>query len=157
MCDGRVVRVNRAAVQRVWRCCNAIWIALIILGSISPMQVKVKVGTETTSTLQSEQQKVLLRHHAGHILTFGVGAVLLTGCFRRWPKQLAANAGFWALGIGLELLQYNVMSSPYLETWDMRDDGIGIAAGFALATATRLGNRLNVESAPEPVTGPPLR
>ena len=116
-----------------------LWIAALILGSISPIEVKVAVGTETKSNSKLVKRKTFTQHRVFHFLGFGIAAALLSAISRTLPLRFGNCLLLIALGCFLEWLQYVALGSRFLETWDMRDDAIGVALGTLLAGAFRFG------------------
>ena len=126
-----------------------IWIAMLILGSVSPMEVKVAVGTETHSQSPVVRRRTFTQHRFMHYLGFGVAAALLVAVSRTLPQRLANCFLLIALGCFLEWLQHAFLGSRFLETWDMRDDAIAVTGGFFLAAVLRFGARARQKAFPE--------
>ena len=116
-----------------------LWIVALICGSLSPVEVKVAVGTETNSPAAVEQEKAFTFHRVMHYIAFGVGAALLIAVARTPLRCIAFCAALIALGCLLEWVQFTALGSPILETGDMRDDALAVAVGGALAAFTGFG------------------
>ncbi len=116
-----------------------LWIAALVLGSVSPIEVKVAVGTETKSHSTMVKRKTFTQHRIFHFLGFGVAAALLSAISWTLPQRLVNCLLLIALGCFLEWLQYVALGSRHLETWDMRDDAIAVAVGALLAGVLRFG------------------
>lgn len=131
-----------------------VWIAALIIGSLSPIEVKVAVGTETESRSPEVRRQTFNYHRFMHYVGFGVGAALLVAVSRTFPQRFIYCLGLAALGCALEWTQYAMLGSRHLETWDMRDDAIAVAIGAAIAIALRLGAQARQQAFPEDAVTP---
>jgi VanZ family protein len=77
----------------------------------------------------------------GHILAYAWLMFWFSQIYRRPAQRVVLGAAFLALGVALEYIQ-GWVGRDFAYT-DMRDDGIGIAIGAALA-ATPLGGALAI-------------
>lgn len=119
---------------------------MLILGSLSPFEVKEAVGTETRSLSPAVRRQTFSFHRFMHYIAFGAGAALLVAISRTVPQRLLLCLGLIALGCLLEWVQYLYLGSDYLETWDMRDDAFATAAGAAVAAVLNFGAKARREA-----------
>lgn len=118
-----------------------IWIATLILGSLSPGEIKTAVGTETESRSPTVRVRTRRVHQIVHYVAFGIGAALLVAVGRTAQQRLLYCAALIVLGCALEWGQYLFLGSEFLETWDMRDDAIAVVFGGALASVFGFGKK----------------
>jgi hypothetical protein len=73
----------------------------------------------------------MLRHRAFHMTAFGLTAVLFLLLSTDRRQEVKSVWGVFALGVFLEIAQKLIYGIVF-EWWDIRDDGVGIFAGFVL-------------------------
>ena len=94
------------------------WVVTLIIGSLSPDDVKDSIGTHSY-------------HRLFHFVSFGATAVLFLLISRTRRQEYIAAGGVFALGLTLEALQHFIFGSDF-EWWDVRDDFIGILIALAV-------------------------
>ena len=121
------------------------WITAIIFGSLSPVEVKRAIGTETESNSRVMQTRVAKFHLLMHAFTFGVGGLLLAAVSLTPRRRMMNCLALFVLGWALELLQYYVFGSEVLETGDICADGVGIVIGLIVVRLSGFGSRARRE------------
>jgi VanZ family protein len=109
----------------------AIWIAILIVGSLMPLHAKVALHTLNVSRVPAQAS---WNHRAFHFIGFGVAAYLLSVLSRNARRRVLALVATIALGILLEVIQQHMGRNPF-EVWDVRDDSIAAFIGAAAALA----------------------
>lgn len=109
---------------KLWLACGAGFVLLVIHLSVTPHPVDAPSWDN---------------FKLGHIAAYCWLMLWFTQIYARTGTRAAIAAALLALGIGLEYVQ-DMVGRDFSYT-DMRDDGIGIALGWALA-ATPLGKVL---------------
>ena len=129
---------------RQLRLLTIFWITAIIVGSLSPVEVKRAIGTETESNSRVVQTRVEKFHLLMHAFTFGVGGLLLAAVSLTPRRRMMNCLALFVLGCALELLQYYV-GSEVLETGDICADGVGIVTGLIVVRLSGFGSRARRE------------
>lgn len=105
----------------------AIWIAILIVGSLLPLHAKIALHTLNISRVPAQAS---WNHRAFHFIGFGIAAYLLSALSPNTRQRVLAVMVTITLGIVLELIQQHVGRNPF-ETWDVRDDSIAALIGAA--------------------------
>jgi VanZ family protein len=112
--------------RNVWVVIGAAFVLLVIYLSLTPRPLDVPSVYDLKT---------------GHILAYAWLMFWFSQIYRRPAQRVVLGAAFLALGVALEYIQ-GWVGRDFAYT-DMRDDGIGIAIGAALA-ATPLGGALAI-------------
>jgi hypothetical protein len=112
--------------RNLWIVCGAGFVLLVIYLSLTPRPLDVPSVYDLKT---------------GHILAYAWLMFWFAQIYRRPASRIGLAAAFLALGVALEYIQ-GWVGRDFSYT-DMRDDGIGIAIGAALA-ATPLGGALAI-------------
>ena len=103
--------------QRFLRIITVPWILVLIIGSLSPYDVKEGIGTHSY-------------HRPYHFVAFGATALLFLLIAKNRRQEWVSVCSAFALGLVLETAQYLV--GDVFEWWDVRDDAVGILIVFVL-------------------------
>jgi hypothetical protein len=109
-----------------------LWITVVIAGSLLPGSASVHFHASENETAQV-RQRANLAHRFIHFVAFGSSFLVLSLLATGRREELEAAFEVMAIGCIIELIQYLVYSHRQVfEWWDVRDDAIGIIAGFLL-------------------------
>jgi hypothetical protein len=141
-----VLRELLKSLSRAILIAALLWIAILICGSLLPLNAKRALHTLNTSRISA---RASWNHRAVHFLGFGGAAFLLTLAVRTSRERLLAIAAVIAIGVSLEFVQYRLGRTPF-ELWDVRDDAIAavLAAAAAMLGTHSNGGQDQVGSAP---------
>lgn len=103
-------------MRRIWLAIGWAMVAAVVWLSLTPAPPQ----------LELEQGDKL-----GHVLGYGSLMFWFSQLYRNWSRVLY-GAGFIAMGIGLELLQWRLGYRSY-ELLDMYANALGVLLGWALA------------------------
>jgi Na+/serine symporter len=99
----------------------ALWIAMVIVGSLLPAGPKVALGTQTHSKNPIVRHRTTVRHRCTHFVAFGIAALLLSTLAHSRSQRVQAFLALFALACALEFLQHLINHAGF-EYWDVRDD-----------------------------------
>jgi len=126
--------LNRSLLMRI----ALLWTAAIVIGSFLPIGVKEAIGTETRSSLPAVQHRAAVRHRAGHLVAFGIAALLFATASTKNSHRLCYFLLMAALGSTIEYSQHVIFGSVF-EWWDIRDDTLAAVVGSLLGPLVVLG------------------
>ncbi len=78
-----------------------------------------------------------IAHRTGHVIAFGVLALLLLPLSRTGGQRALTISGVIAVAMATEMAQWLRFRQPF-EWWDVRDDGIGILVAWAAVRLIRI-------------------
>jgi hypothetical protein len=108
--------VRRAATSRtVLQTVTAVWIALLVAGSLQPARPRIVRGV----------------HREIHWVAFAGAAFLLSSLSASRRKEILGALAIFLLGISLEVLQHLIYRHG-MEWWDIGDDGLAVLVAVAL-------------------------
>ncbi len=106
---------NRTLARFPLRALAAVWLALLVAGSLQPARPGAIRGF----------------HRPIHWIAFAGAALMLLALSRTRAAEAAAIASTFLLGVSLEVLQHFIYGHP-MEWRDIADDGLAVAAACAL-------------------------
>jgi len=130
--------LNRSLLMRL----AVLWTAAIVIGSSLPIEMKEAIGTETRSSLPAVQHRAAIRHRVGHLIAFGIAALLFAAASTRNSHRVYYFLLVAALGSTIEYSQHLIFGSAF-EWWDIRDDTLAAVVGCFLGSFVPTSFELN--------------
>jgi hypothetical protein len=148
-----LARLKRRLPLSLLRRIAPLWIACLIAGSLLPGEAKNVLGS---SRPDDQHQQVVgieageWKHRTFHLVGFGATAFLFLAIARTATGELVSVIGLFGLGVAIEFAQVLIYANG-LEPEDMRDDGYGIFAVYAIWLVLGMVDRRRAAGTPEPV------
>lgn len=96
---------------------SAVWLVLLVIGSMLPLHAKMAIGTIGPA------------HDAVHVAAFASTAVILMLWANSKVQELGLATAVFAIGVLIEMAQ-KLLSGDVLESADIRADFLGVLIGL---------------------------
>jgi hypothetical protein len=106
-----------------------LWTIAIVIVSFLPGEAKEVIGTETRSPIPAVQHRAAVRHTTGHLMAFGIAALLFTIASAKKSHRLYYLFMIAVLGLIIEYFEHAIYGSTF-EWWDVRDDSLAATVGY---------------------------
>ena len=119
--------------QRLLMRIAVLWTVAVVIGSFLPIEMKEAIGTETRSSVPAVRHQAAVRHQVGHLIAFGVAALLFAAGSGKKIHRLYYLLMTATLGSVIEYSQHAIFGSRF-EWWDVRDDAFAATVGCLLGS-----------------------
>jgi hypothetical protein len=107
----------------------------VTIGSLVPFNFRATYGRFLSRRIHVYGMWYVTPHDVLHLVSFGQIGFLATLISRRWPVRSSAIAGVLPLGLAIECIRFQAHPGNPFESWDLRNDAVGVCLGAILACA----------------------